>query len=169
MRPYGTRQESKQRKQRPNRRPRLPLILTERVPNLGVRGEAVFVKRGYGRNYLLPKEKAVYYTHENAKLYNLPPIPQKGEMQNSSTATAEKIRDLLARKAVKITVTKDEWALYETDIATALRRRLQLHVPLDLIELAQPITKFGQTQVNITADDGELLTVCVEVVPAISN
>ena len=164
-RAYGTRQESKQRKQRPNRKVRLPLILTERVPNLGGKGEAVRVKRGYGRNYLLPQNKAVYYTPDNAKLYNLPPIPRESEIRKSSAT--ERIRNVLARKAVKITVTEEEWALYEADIATALRTQLHLHVPLDLIKLAKPITKLGETEVNITVDD-QLVAVRLEVVPALS-
>lgn len=38
----------------------MKVILTEDVPNLGVVGELVSVKDGYGRNYLIPQGKAVF-------------------------------------------------------------------------------------------------------------
>lgn len=40
----------------------IPLILSEEVPGLGDAGDLVRVKVGYGRNYLLPKGKAVLAT-----------------------------------------------------------------------------------------------------------
>jgi large subunit ribosomal protein L9 len=40
----------------------IPLILREEVPGLGDVGDLVRVKVGYGRNYLLPKGKAVLAT-----------------------------------------------------------------------------------------------------------
>lgn len=38
----------------------MKVILTEDVPNLGVVGDLVAVKDGYGRNYLIPQGKAVF-------------------------------------------------------------------------------------------------------------
>ncbi len=43
----------------------MEIILLEKVENLGNLGDRVRVKRGYGRNYLLPKGKAVRATPEN--------------------------------------------------------------------------------------------------------
>jgi large subunit ribosomal protein L9 len=36
----------------------MKVILNHDVPNLGEEGDVVVVKRGYARNYLLPKELA---------------------------------------------------------------------------------------------------------------
>lgn len=41
------------------------VILLDNVENLGVIGDLVHVKPGYGRNYLLPKGKAVLATKNN--------------------------------------------------------------------------------------------------------
>src|SRR5688572_13235028 len=38
----------------------MKVILQEDVPNLGVIGDLVTVRDGYGRNYLLPQGKAVH-------------------------------------------------------------------------------------------------------------
>lgn len=165
VRYYGKRKESTQRKPRPNRKVRLPVILTEEVPNLGGRGDVVRVKRGYGRNYLLPKEKAVYYTPENIKHYDAVPL---GEGETQLSVVKERIKKLLARKVVTIP-SEDGWPLFEAHIAVALRRQLQLHVPLDRVMLTEPIRRLGATEVNIAMDDDELLPVRLEVVPAINT
>ncbi|MEL7369629.1 MAG: 50S ribosomal protein L9, partial [Myxococcota bacterium] len=38
----------------------MKIILTEDVPNLGVVGDLVTVRDGYGRNFLIPQGKAVF-------------------------------------------------------------------------------------------------------------
>lgn len=47
----------------------MEVILLERIRNLGVLGEKVKVKSGYGRNYLVPQGKAVYATPDNIKKF----------------------------------------------------------------------------------------------------
>jgi len=41
------------------------IILLEKIRNLGNLGDRVKVKRGYGRNFLIPQSKAVYATEDN--------------------------------------------------------------------------------------------------------
>jgi large subunit ribosomal protein L9 len=43
----------------------MEVILLERIRNLGVIGDRVKVKSGYGRNFLVPQGKAVYATNAN--------------------------------------------------------------------------------------------------------
>ena len=45
----------------------MKLILTQDVPNLGVIGDAVEVKPGYGRNYLLPRGMALLASSKKSK------------------------------------------------------------------------------------------------------
>ena len=47
----------------------MEVILLEKIRNLGALGQTVNVKSGYGRNYLVPKGKAVYATAENIKKF----------------------------------------------------------------------------------------------------
>jgi len=49
--------------------PRLSVILMQDVDRLGVQGQEVLVKHGYGRNYLLPRGLAVYGTPLNKQKY----------------------------------------------------------------------------------------------------
>ena len=43
------------------------VILTEDVPSLGYAGEIVNVKGGFGRNFLLPRNKAMIADSKNVK------------------------------------------------------------------------------------------------------
>jgi len=45
----------------------MQVILLEDIPSLGKAGEAVKVSDGYGRNYLIPKKKAILATEKNLK------------------------------------------------------------------------------------------------------
>ena len=174
FRNYGTRQESRPWKQRPNRKPRLTLILSEDVANLGNRGEMVHVKRGYGRNFLLPKGKAVYATQENMKQYNTVEkrlfIPRRGTAKvkvDQKLGGTEFIASFLKGKTVIIEQDEQEigWDIYEFQIANALRKQLQCHAPIDSISIPLPITTFGSTHVQLKVDDETEISLSVEVVP----
>ena len=45
----------------------MKLILTSTIDKLGIPGDIVEVKDGYGRNYLLPQNKAIVWTKGNEK------------------------------------------------------------------------------------------------------
>lgn len=45
----------------------MEVILLEKIRNLGNLGDRVSVKPGYGRNYLIPQQKAVFATEDNIK------------------------------------------------------------------------------------------------------
>ncbi len=47
----------------------MQLILLERVDGLGAVGDEVGVKPGYGRNFLLPQEKAILANEGNRKIF----------------------------------------------------------------------------------------------------
>lgn len=63
------------------------VILLERITNLGRVGDRVSVKPGYGRNFLVPKAKAIYATPENIKAFELKrseyEAAQTGKLENA--------------------------------------------------------------------------------------
>jgi large subunit ribosomal protein L9 len=63
----------------------MELLLKEDVDNLGVRGELVKVKPGYGRNFLLPRGFAVQATPGNRKQIEL----QRKSLLKKETAERE--------------------------------------------------------------------------------
>ncbi len=70
----------------------MEVILLEKVANLGGLGEKVSVKSGFGRNFLIPKGKAVFASPENVRLFE----ERRAELEQQA---AEKLAAAAARKA----------------------------------------------------------------------
>ena len=100
------------------------VILLERVANLGNLGDAVKVKAGYGRNFLIPQGKAVPATPENVEKFEA----RRAELEQAATerlSTAEARKDAIS--ALTITITQkagEEGKLFgsvgTSDIAKAI-------------------------------------------------
>ena len=158
---YGQRRESKPWKQKPNRKAKLALILKEDLPNLGSRGHVVRVEHGYGRNWLLPQGKAVYATPGNMKLFKATD-PEAREENNMDIVSFMK-KTFSEHEMCIYRGERGEWAIYEHHIVQELRK-FRLHVPLDLIELAEPITSYGDHPVIIRVDSETAVPITVRVV-----
>jgi large subunit ribosomal protein L9 len=70
----------------------MEVILLEKVANLGNLGEKVTVKSGFGRNFLIPKGKAVFASAENIKVFE----ERRAELERQA---AESLAAAEARKA----------------------------------------------------------------------
>ncbi len=70
----------------------MEVILLEKVDNLGGLGDKVSVKSGFGRNFLIPKGKAVFASAENVELFEA----RRAELEQQA---AEKLAAAEARKA----------------------------------------------------------------------
>lgn len=155
---YGTKQESKIWRQKPNRNPRLKIILAEDVHKLGVKGQIVKVKHGYGRNHLLPSKRAVYATPDNVTKLNAFEVEKD---VGSSIVPTDVIVDFLSNKTLCVQHDpNDISAIFEQHISKAFHDTLQLHVPLDCIELDEPITDFElEHSVGVQVDEDTVVMV----------
>ena len=156
-RTYSTKKESKIWKQKPNRNPRLRIILTEDIHKLGVKGQIVKVKHGYGRNHLLPQKRAVYATPDNIRKLN---AFEEEEDSGTSVLNTDIVNFLNGKILTVQHDPNDESAIFEQHISMAFHKALQLHVPLDCIELEEPITDFNfEHSVDIHVDEKTVVTV----------
>ena len=79
----------------------MEVILLEKLQNLGDLGDKVVVRPGYGRNYLIPKGKAVAATAENVAEFDR----RRAELENAQAKALESAQqraDALTEVAVKI-------------------------------------------------------------------
>ena len=102
----------------------MEVILLEDVRNLGSLGSKVKVKRGYGRNFLIPQGKAVPATKENVVKFE----ERRAELEKvakEKLATSEKRKEQLEELSVVISAKSgDEGKLFGSigtrDIAEAI-------------------------------------------------
>jgi large subunit ribosomal protein L9 len=79
----------------------MELILKEDVQNLGFKDEVVSVKNGYGRNFLIPKGKAVMAT-ESARKVLAENLKQRAFKEKSIIEAAQKRADEIKALEIKI-------------------------------------------------------------------
>ena len=160
---YGTRQESKIWRQKPNKKPRLSIILTQDVHKLGVKRQIVNVKHGYGRNHLLPQGMAVYATPDNIKKLDTFEVTAG----SSSLNEVEYLSNFLSDKVLIVHHDPDsQSAIFEQHISRAFMRNFGIHVPLDCIELDKPVVDFDEPEkhsVTIRLDETTLVSIPVIV------
>jgi large subunit ribosomal protein L9 len=131
----------------------MQLVLTEDVPHLGKQGEVVEVRRGYGRNYLLPRGMATIPTEHNLRLLERYKIRVK-------QAREARIADLrvLAEQITKmagITIeanANDEGHLYGSvgpaEISKGLKTKAMMIEP-EMVHLEGPIKETGLYAVKL--------------------
>ena len=125
----------------------MKVILQEDVDKLGDAGEIVEVKPGYGRNYLIPQQKAVMATEGAMKQLEL----MKEKAARRAELTVEKAKDLadrLERTSVTIPVPVGEddkihGTVTTQDIADALAER-DIEVDRKKITIDQDISTLGE-------------------------
>lgn len=118
----------------------MELILLEKVHNLGDLGDTVNVKPGYGRNFLLPRGKAVPATPENKQKFEA----EREELQRQAAdklAAAEARREAIdALEAVEFHVNvSPEGRLYGSISAREIAEKLtEMGYPVEKSEVDQP-------------------------------
>ena len=130
----------------------MQVILKEDVANLGTMGELVQVKRGYGRNYLIPKGLAVEATPRNIKRleHERRVIEQRRE---KLLAHARSLAEKLA--GISITVAKnttDEDRLYGSVTSREIADALSVEgitVDRRKIVIEEPIRSLGVFNVKV--------------------
>jgi large subunit ribosomal protein L9 len=120
----------------------MQLVLTEDVPNVGKQGDVVEVKRGFGRNYLLPNGLATVPTEHNLRLVER----YKERVQQAREARIADLK-VLVEQIQRATVTiesnaNEEGHLYGSvgapEISKALKA-MDLPVEPDMVRLEGPI------------------------------
>jgi large subunit ribosomal protein L9 len=78
----------------------MQVILLENIPSLGKAGDLVKVSDGYGRNYLVPKKKAILATEKSIKVLD----HQRREVQQRIEKTRKDV-DKIAQKIAELSCT----------------------------------------------------------------
>ncbi|NOR10783.1 MAG: 50S ribosomal protein L9 [Desulfovibrionaceae bacterium] len=146
----------------------MELILRETIDTLGEEGDIVKVKAGYGRNYLIPRGKAVMTTKANLAIreYNIAAITTRKDKQRQEAETLDKkIAGLTVTIAQRV---GEEDKLYgsvtSSDIAEKLKE-LGVEIDKRKILLDEPIKSLGETVIPCKTGYQMTSDIKVEIVP----
>ena len=133
--------------------PSTEVILTENIPGLGAEADVLKVRRGYARNYLLPRGKAHEVTP--ASLRQLDTLKAKrAEREARELNEAEE----LARRIGKIRITftletgetgKAFGSVTAQDIVNRLKNELGTEIDRHKVALERPVKDTGEHEVAI--------------------
>ena len=139
----------------------ISVILLESVENWGTAGEIVAVKRGFARNFLVPRAKACYATPQNKLRYaTLMESPSKtsipSQVDNSQASITAEQAESLKGKRVLINVASDKVnssnrlfaSITASDIALAIKEQFGGNIlPISIID-APPVKELGNYTVK---------------------
>jgi len=147
----------------------MEVILKETIDTLGREGDIVTVKPGYGRNYLLPQQKAVFATPANIEAV------EKNKAEIEARLKAElKAAETLAKKLSDTVITipmltSDDARLFgsvtETDIIKKLAEDTGVELQKKQVKLAEPIKALGDSVVSCKLGYETRVDITVQVVP----
>ena len=133
--------------------PLTELILTENIPGLGAEADVVKVRRGYARNYLLPRGKA--YEVTAGALRKLDALKQKrAEREARELNEAEELARRISKSRFVFTLETGETgkafgSVTAQDIMNRIKNELGAEIDRHKIVLERPIKDTGEHEVAI--------------------
>ena len=130
----------------------MKLLLKEDVDGLGFCGEQVEVKDGYGRNFLIPKGKALLATPNNLKAFN----HQKRIVQakvKKVTGLAQEVADKISAATIQIKKKMGDGgkmfgAVTAQEISDLLKAK-GIDIDRRKIQIQDPIKKAGEYSIPV--------------------
>ncbi len=147
----------------------MEVILLENIGNLGVLGDKVDVKPGYGRNFLIPQGKAVPATVDNVAKFEARRAELEAAAAETLSAAQARADALAALVAVEIAATAgEEGKLFGSvgtrDIAEALTAA---GCEVDKAEVRLPegaIRELGEFEIMIQLHAEVSTTVAIQII-----
>lgn len=148
----------------------MKLILTAAVDNLGIAGDVVEVKDGYGRNYLLPRGFAMRWTRGAEKqIDGIKRARDAREVRNLDHAN--ELREQLEGLTVQVAVNASEsgklfGAVTSASIATAIKKAGGPSVDKRSVTVNKPIKALGTHTVGVKLHEAVTAHLPLQVVAA---
>jgi len=148
----------------------MKLILTAAVDKLGLAGDVVEVKDGYGRNYLVPRGFAIRWTKGAEK--QIDGIKRSRDAREiRGLDHANEVRTQLEGLSIELPARAGDTgklfgAITAADVASAIKKAGGPTVDKRTIEISKPIKTVGSHTVGVKLHDAVVAHVQVGVVQA---
>ena len=135
----------------------MKLILTAAVDNLGLAGDVVDVKDGYGRNYLVPRGFAIRWTKGGEK--QIEGIKRSRDAREiRGLDHANEVREQLEALSIELPVRAGETgklfgAVTAADVANAIKKAGGPTVDKRSVEISKPIKTLGPHTIGVRLHD----------------
>ena len=132
----------------------MKVILLENLKKIGSIGEIINVKRGYARNFLILKSKALYASKEN--IQRVEKIKSElSKKDNDKKKEAKKILEKIDKKEYKIKKLSTEnnelyGSVKPTEISKLILKKDELDIRPSLIQPIKEIKTLGKFNVKIS-------------------
>ncbi|OAI49281.1 50S ribosomal protein L9 [Gammaproteobacteria bacterium SCGC AG-212-F23] len=148
----------------------MEVILLERIRNLGALGQTVKVKPGYGRNFLVPKGKAVYATEANLAKFELRRAELEKIQQQRLQAAEARQKALADLGIVTITAkTGEEGKLFGSITVREISKAItDAGVVVEKSEIDLPagvIRQIGEYEITLELDSDVKAKIKLNIVP----
>ena len=145
----------------------MKVILLENIRKVGSIGEIIDVKRGFARNFLISKKKALFASKANIKEVEV--IKQElnkkdQEKKNKAKLIQEKIKNKFFEIKKLSTENKELYgSVKPTEISKLIKENLQIEINPSLIQPVKEIKSLGDFKVivNLHSEIQEQITVKV--------
>ena len=148
----------------------MKVILLENVRKIGSIGEIIDVKRGFARNYLISKKKALFASKENIKeVEKIKKELNKKDLEKKKVA--KDIFDKIKLKEYEIKkLSTENKELYgsvkPTEISKIIKDKDGIEIAPSMIQLMDDIKSLGEFKVNINLHSEVQAEIKVKVIPA---
>ena len=132
----------------------MKVILLENLKKIGSIGEIIDVKRGFARNFLISKNKALYASKENiSKVENIK--SELSKKDNDKKKEAKKIFEKIDKKEYKIKKLSTEnnelyGSVKPTEISKLILEKDKLDIKPSMIQPIKEIKTIGKFDVKIS-------------------
>lgn len=146
----------------------MEVILLEKVRNLGNLGDKIDVKPGYGRNFLIPQNKAVFATEGNIERFEQRRAELEKKAQQSFANAEQRAAKLNDTTIVIAALASDEGKLYgsvgTTEIRDAIHAKSLEINKREIIMPEGPIHSIGDYVVEIHVHSDIIAQLKIQVV-----
>ena len=131
----------------------MKIILLENIRKVGSIGDVIDVKRGFARNFLIVKKKALYASKENIKqVEKIKNELGKKDLQKKNTA--KKIYEKINNKQYSIKKLSTEnnelyGSVKPTEISKIILENDKIDIKPSMIQLSQEIKSLGSFKIKI--------------------
>ncbi len=147
----------------------MKIVLLENVRKVGSIGEIIDVKRGFARNFLISKKKALFASKENVK--EVEKIKQElSKKDQEKKKKAKNIQEKIQNKEFEVKkLSTENKELYgsvkPTEIAKILQKKEKIEISPSMIQPVKEIKSIGTFKVILNLHSEIQSKISIKVVP----